>query len=58
MNKPSRVREFAGYLRRERKLWLVPLIVVVLVVCAVVILTGGGPGAGTSSSAPFDYPQF
>jgi len=45
---PSLLREFWGFLRHNRKWWLLPLLIVLLVLGALAILSGTG-------AAPFIY---
>lgn len=45
------VAEFWAFLRQNRKLYLIPLIVVLLVMAAVIIL-------GSTAAAPFIYTLF
>ena len=52
MSKLGTVKELFGFLRREKKWWLIPL-VLVLVLLAVLIIF-----AQSSAIAPFLYPFF
>jgi hypothetical protein len=52
MSKLDTVRELFGFLRREKRWWLIPM-VVVLVLLAVLIVF-----AQSSALAPFLYPFF
>ena len=45
------VREFAAFLRHNRKYWMAPLIILLLLVGLLVLVSG-------SSVAPFIYPLF
>ena len=52
MGKFSLAREFWLFLRGNRKLWLLPIVVVLLLMAALLIF------AQTSALAPFIYPIF
>jgi hypothetical protein len=47
----SLVHEFLGTLKRNRKWWLLPIVLAVLLVTLLVVLGG-------SAAAPFIYPLF
>lgn len=44
--------EFAGWIKKRRKYWLIPLVLALLLVGALVIV------ASTTSVSPFIYPLF
>lgn len=48
----SLLREFLGFLKKEKKWWLVPLVVVLLLLGTLLILVEG------SAVAPFIYTLF
>jgi hypothetical protein len=48
----SLLREFVGFLRKEKKWWLVPLVVVLLLLGTLLVLVEG------SAVAPFIYTLF
>jgi hypothetical protein len=48
----SLLREFLGFLRKEKKWWLVPLVVVLLLLGTLLVLVEG------SAVAPFIYTLF
>ncbi|MFM8479223.1 MAG: DUF5989 family protein [Planctomycetaceae bacterium] len=48
---PSIVREFAAFLRAEKKWWLAPLLLVLLLFAGLIALSG-------SAAAPFIYSLF
>jgi hypothetical protein len=48
----SLVREFFGYLREEKKMWLLPLVLMLLIIGVVVTVTS------SSVIAPFIYTLF
>jgi hypothetical protein len=50
-NSPSIVREFAAFLRAEKKWWLAPLLLVLLLFAGLIALSG-------SAAAPFIYSLF
>ena len=50
--RPGFFREFLTFLAREKKWWLIPLIVVLVVSVLMLVLLEG------SSQAPFVYPLF
>ena len=52
MAKQSLVREFALFIKQEKKWWLIPLVAVLLLVGALVVFTSSSP------LAPFLYPLF
>lgn len=52
MSKLRIVGEYLGFLRQQRKWWLLPLAVVLLLLGAVIVLTQG------SALAPFIYALF
>ena len=45
------IREFAAFLRHNRKYWMAPLIILLLLVGLLILVAG-------SSIAPFIYPLF
>ena len=47
----SLVSEFIGFLKQNKKFWLLPLIIVMLILAALLVLT-------SSSVAPFIYTLF
>jgi hypothetical protein len=48
----SLLREFLGFLKKEKKWWLVPLVVVLLLLGSLLVLVEG------SAVAPFIYTLF
>lgn len=48
---PGLLREFAAFLRHNRKWWLIPILVVLLVLGVLVVLSATAAG-------PFLYPLF
>jgi hypothetical protein len=52
MSKLSTVKELFGFLRREKKWWLIPMILVLVLLAFVIIF------AQSSALAPFLYPFF
>lgn len=48
---PSMIREFAAFLRAEKKWWLAPLLLVLLLFAGLIALSG-------SAAAPFIYSLF
>ncbi|MEY3176495.1 MAG: hypothetical protein RLZZ436_4409 [Planctomycetota bacterium] len=48
---PSVIREFAAFLRAEKKWWLAPLLLVLLLFAGLIALSG-------SAAAPFIYSLF
>ena len=52
MAKQSLIKEFALFIKHEKKWWLIPLVVVLLLVGALVLF------ASSSPLAPFIYPLF
>lgn len=52
MGKASLLREFLQFLRRERKWWLIPLVLVILLLGVLLVI------AESSALAPFFYPLF
>lgn len=47
----SIVSEFIGFLKQNKKFWLLPLIIVMLLLAALLVLSGG-------AAAPFIYTLF
>jgi hypothetical protein len=52
MSKLSTVKELFGFLQREKKWWLIPMIAVLVLLAVLIIF------AQSSSIAPFLYPFF
>ena len=52
MSKLSTVKELFGFLRREKKWWLIPMIAVLVLLAFLIIF------AQSSALAPFLYPFF
>ena len=52
MSKLSIIKELFGFLHREKKWWLIPLIVMLVMLALVIIF------AQSSALAPFLYPFF
>lgn len=52
MSKLGTVKELFGFLRREKKWWLIPLVVVLVMLAGLIIF------AQSSAIAPFLYPFF
>lgn len=52
MAKQSLIGEFVGFIRHERKWWMIPLMAILLAVGAVILFSS------TSALAPFLYPFF
>ena len=50
--KPSLFRDFLDFVVREKKWWMIPLVVVLLVLTAFILFAGGSP------LAAFLYPLF
>ena len=50
-NRPGLLREFADFLRHNKKWWLAPIIIMLLLLGVIVILGG-------TAAAPFIYPLF
>lgn len=49
---PGLVREFAGYMKKRKKYWLIPLILALLIVGVMIVI------ASSTSLSPFIYPMF
>ena len=52
MSKLNTVKELLGFLRREKKWWLIPMVLVLVVLAFLIIF------AQSSALAPFLYPFF
>jgi len=52
MSKLGTVKELFGFLRREKKWWLIPLVLVLVLLAGLIIF------AQNSAIAPFLYPFF
>jgi hypothetical protein len=52
MARQSLAREFFGFIRQEKKWWMIPLVAILLLVGALMIFASGSP------LAPFIYPLF
>jgi uncharacterized membrane protein YjdF len=52
MSKPSLVRDFIGFVRHEKKWWLIPLLAVLVIVSLLAI------AASSSALSPFIYTLF
>jgi len=52
MSKLGTVKELFGFLRREKKWWLIPLVLVLVLLAGLIIF------AQSSAIAPFLYPFF
>ena len=52
MSKLSTIKELFGFLHREKKWWLIPMIVILVVMAVLIIF------AQSSALAPFLYPFF
>ena len=52
MSKLGSVKELFGFLRREKKWWLIPLVLVLVLLAGLIIF------AQSSAIAPFLYPFF
>ncbi len=52
MSKRSTIKELFGFLHREKKWWLIPLVAVLVVLAFLIIF------AQSSALAPFLYPFF
>ena len=52
MSKLSTVKELFGFLRREKKWWLIPMVFVLVLLAFLIIF------AQSSALAPFLYPFF
>jgi hypothetical protein len=52
VSKLGTIKELMGFLRREKKWWLMPLVAVLVILALVIVF------AQSSSLAPFLYPFF
>ena len=52
MSKLGTVKELFGFLRREKKWWLIPIVIVLVLLAGLIIF------AQSSAIAPFLYPFF
>jgi hypothetical protein len=52
MSKLNTVKELFGFLRREKKWWLIPMVLVLVLLAGLIIF------AQSSAIAPFLYPFF
>jgi competence protein ComGC len=52
MSKLSTLKEFLGFLHREKKWWLIPMVIILAILAVLIIF------AQSSAIAPFLYPFF